>query len=57
MDEINKKIRKVSENITKQLERDIEIFGSSYLEIGELSMKRIDPTTIIIKLPVNHKKK
>ena len=53
---INEKIKEVSERIAKQLEQDIKLFGSSYLEIGELSVKRIDPTTIIIKHPVKHKK-
>jgi len=52
--EINNKIKEVSDNIAKQLEQDIKIFGSSYLEIGELSIKRIDPTHIIIKYPVKH---
>lgn len=54
--EINDKIKEVSDRISKQLERDIEMFGSSYLEIGELSIKRVDPATITIKYPVNHKK-
>mgnify|MGYP001090199399 CR=1 FL=1 len=54
--EINKKIKEVGDNIARQLEEDIKIFGSSYLEIGELSIKRVDPTTITIKYPVKHKK-
>ena len=49
--DINDKIKEVSEKISRQLERDIEIFGSSYLEIGELSIKRIDPTNVMIKSP------
>jgi len=52
--EINEKIKEVSDNIARQLERDIELFGSSYLEIGELSIKRIDPMTITISYPVKH---
>ena len=52
--EINEKIREVSDKIAAQLERDIEMFGSSYLEIGELSIKRVDPTTITIEYPVTH---
>lgn len=55
--EINDKIKEVSYRIAKQLEIDINIFGSSYLEIGELSIKRVDPTTITIKHLVKHKKK
>lgn len=54
--DINDKIKEVSDKIAAQLERDIELFGSSYLEIGELSIKRVDPATITIKYPVTHKK-
>ena len=44
--EIKKSIEKVSNDIKRQLEEDIKIFGSCYLEIGEFSIERIDPTTI-----------
>ena len=53
---LSEKIKEVGDNISRQLKLDIKLFGSSYLEIGELSIKRIDPTTITIKLPVTHKK-
>jgi len=52
--DVNDKIKEVSDKISRQLERDIEMFGSSYLEIGELSVRRVDPTTINITLPVTH---
>jgi len=47
-------IKKASDDIARQLEQDIIMFGSSFLEIGEMSIKRIDPTTITIKYPVTH---
>ena len=50
--EINEKIKEVSDNIARQIEQDIKLFGSSYLEIGEFSIKRINPENIIIKYPM-----
>ena len=56
MNKIDNRIKEASDNISRQLDQDIKLFGSSYLEIGEFSIKRVDPTTITIKYPVEHKK-
>ena len=54
MEELQKKIKEVSDNIARQLEQDIKLFGSSYLELGNFSMERIDSEHIVISQPVTH---